>query len=161
MSKPSTPMWTRFWQKVVKTDECWNWVGCLDGHGYGQIYDRDQRHRKAHRVSYEFAHGAIPEGLHIDHTCHNRGCVNPDHLQAVTNKANIENRRGANRNNLSSGVRGVSWHKAAMKWSVSVTHNRVAHYGGLFVDLADAERAASQLRAVLLTNSLADLRSPK
>lgn len=157
MSKPRTPIETRFWPKVDKTDGCWNWTGTIDNHGYGQIFDAGKRH-KAHRVSYELAMGSIPSGKMIDHLCHNRACVNPDHLQVVTNKLNLENRRGANRNNT-SGVRGVSWHKGAGKWSVSVMHERKSHYAGLFTDLAEAEAAATALRSLLFTNNLADRRS--
>lgn len=43
----------------------------------------------AHRWSYEFHVGPIPEGLDLDHLCRNRGCVNPDHLEPVTREENI------------------------------------------------------------------------
>ncbi len=42
----------------------------------------------AHRFSYELANGPIPEGLQIDHLCRNRGCVRPDHMEAVTPRVN-------------------------------------------------------------------------
>jgi hypothetical protein len=44
--------------------------------------------RYAHRWSYEHFVGPIPEGLHIDHLCRVRRCVNPDHLEPVTPKEN-------------------------------------------------------------------------
>ena len=43
----------------------------------------------AHRFSYEFYKGKIPDGFQIDHLCRKRDCVNPDHLEAVTQKENI------------------------------------------------------------------------
>ncbi len=71
---------------------CWNWVGAINrGDGYGRIcsrYDR-QKHETAHRVVYETAVGAIPDGLDLDHLCRNRRCVNPAHLEPVTRQVNI------------------------------------------------------------------------
>jgi hypothetical protein len=43
----------------------------------------------AHRVSYEWAKGPIPDGMELDHLCRNPACVNPDHLEAVTHGANL------------------------------------------------------------------------
>lgn len=72
---------------------CWLWLGADDGgDGYGRIVVNG-RQRSAHRVSYELHRGAIPDGLHIDHLCRVRCCVNPDHLEPVTCGENI--RRGA------------------------------------------------------------------
>lgn len=78
-----------FWQKVARSDEasaCWLWVGAVSDTGYG-VY----RKAAAHRVSYELNIGPIPDGLHIDHLCRVRHCVNPAHLEAVTQAEN--NRR--------------------------------------------------------------------
>ncbi len=74
-------------------DECWEWTGSKRG-GYGQFmvksFGRGNCLRSpAHRVAYELARGAIPEGLLIDHLCRNRGCVNPAHLEPVTHRENI------------------------------------------------------------------------
>lgn len=109
----------------------------------------------AHRVSYEMAFGHIPDGMVIDHTCHNRKCVTPSHLQAVTQKQNLENRTGAMESSK-SGIRGVSWHKKARKWVAQVRHNQVTHYVGLFADIKEAEVAVIARRNELFTNNLAD-----
>lgn len=70
---------------------CWVWLRNKDGRGYG-VFQRKRKHIVAHRAFYEEAKGPIPSGLVIDHTCFNPSCVNPDHLEAVTNKENV--RRG-------------------------------------------------------------------
>ena len=67
--------------------ECWVWQKCRDEHGYGRIW-YDGKTRWAHRVAYAALKKAIPEGMTIDHKCHNRACCNPDHLEAVTQNEN-------------------------------------------------------------------------
>lgn len=83
----------RFWQYVRKTDECWEWTGNTSRLGYG-MFSLDGKSRSAHRVSYEWFVGTIPEGLEIDHLCRNRRCVRPEHLEAVSHHENV--RRGIN-----------------------------------------------------------------
>ena len=78
----------RFWAKVEKTDGCWLWTGCLQSEGYGQVRLWG-RALYTHRVSYELANGPIPVGLHIDHLCRVRRCLNPAHLEAVTHAENV------------------------------------------------------------------------
>lgn len=87
MTKPTAL--ERFWSKVEKTDTCWNWTGASIRGGYGMLLWRERR-RLAHRISYEIAHGdPVPDGLTVDHLCRNPRCVNPDHLEVVTNRENV------------------------------------------------------------------------
>lgn len=79
---------TRFDNKVNKTRGCWLWTAGTDCGGYG-VFRLNGKIRKAHRVSYEMAYGAIPNGLTLDHLCRTRRCVRPEHLEAVSLKTNI------------------------------------------------------------------------
>lgn len=146
----------RFWAKVEKTDTCWNWTGTTSN-GYGQYWLDGKGHR-AHRLSYAYAHGPIPEGMQIDHQCHNKLCVNPDHLRVVTGKQNCENVRGAQSNNASK-VRGVVWHKRDKRWQARVVHNMSTVHVGYFITLEEAEAAVIAKRNELYTHNDVDRRS--
>ena len=77
----------RFWEWVDKRgrDECWEWTGTRDHHGYGQMFigtiHKTRRAHKTHRLSYLIVHGEIPEGHLIRHKCDNPPCCNPNHLE--------------------------------------------------------------------------------
>lgn len=73
----------RFDLYVEKTDTCWLWIGSRTHDGYG-LFGADNRRTGAHRFSYEFHVGPIPDGLQLDHLCYVRNCVNPAHLEPVT-----------------------------------------------------------------------------
>jgi len=82
--KPASERFERF---VDRSGDCHLWTGGKAGKGYGSF-----NNGYAHRFAYEQSKGAIPDGLVIDHLCRVHACVNPDHLEAVTNAENI--RRG-------------------------------------------------------------------
>jgi hypothetical protein len=66
---------------------CWLWTGAVDLDGYGVAW-ASKTTKRAHRVIFEGARGAIPPGLHLDHLCRNTSCVNPGHLEPVTPREN-------------------------------------------------------------------------
>ena len=72
----------RFFDKVVKGPDCWQWVGCRTGK-YGQISYLGEM-IGAHRMSYIIHKGDVPEGMVVMHSCDTPLCVNPDHLSAGT-----------------------------------------------------------------------------
>ena len=80
------PKWERY--RVNEVTGCWVWIGSRMKNGYARLDGTG-----AHRVYYEHFIGEIPAGLVVDHLCERRDCVNPSHLEAVTELEN--NRRRA------------------------------------------------------------------
>lgn len=141
----------RFWNSVSKGYACWVWTGDLTPKGYGRFYVKEKQYR-AHRFIYEAEVGPIPEGMVVDHRCHNPACVRPSHLRAVTQKQNAENRAGSQVNSR-SGIRGVTWRAGRNKWRASCAHNGKDYHGGHFDTVEEAAEAVKQLRNRLHTHN--------
>jgi len=92
----------RFWSKVQKTDSCWNWTASTNEKRYG-LFRFNGKTSRAHRVSYILTFGSIDDTLIVDHLCRNRRCVNPDHLDLVSQKENILRGLSGKQNNHQSG----------------------------------------------------------
>lgn len=67
---------------------CWWWVGAVDAEGYGHVTINGKTQR-AHRAVLVAVGRPVPRNLTTDHLCRNRSCVNPAHLEAVSNKDNV------------------------------------------------------------------------
>jgi hypothetical protein len=72
------------------SDGCWLWTGAKHKFGYGCFAVVRCRSKSAHRVAYLLRHGSIPDGCVLDHLCRTPACVNPAHLEAVSQRTNVQ-----------------------------------------------------------------------
>lgn len=91
-----------FWSKLNTAGSCWEWTGCRNGDGYGEIL-RDRRPQKAHRIAWELTHGPIPGGSHVLHRCDNPPCCNQEHLWLGTPLDNARDKERKGRGNHAKG----------------------------------------------------------
>lgn len=84
-------------RSVIDANGCWVYQGAMGGEGYGQVRvvidgvpasDRANRYktRETHRITWEAENGTVPPKHHLRHTCGNRACCNPDHLELRANR---------------------------------------------------------------------------
>jgi len=84
-------MYKKFWDNVNKDGDCWEWVGSINGKGYGQLCLNGE-YKLAHRLSWEIHYGQIPKGMQVLHRCDNRCCTNPQHLFVGTHQDNMDDK---------------------------------------------------------------------
>lgn len=117
-----------FAAKVRPSDNgCLEWTGAISSRGYGRV-TIGKKTRQPHRVSYEWTVGKIKDGMILDHLCRNPRCVNPDHLEEVTNAENV--RRGNAGMNMSAKTHcphGHPYDDANTKWYDGRRYCRACH----------------------------------
>lgn len=91
----------RFWSRVEKSAECWEWCGARDKNGYG-LFKVGGRMRRAHRLALA-ATGVPIDGFYVCHRCDNPPCVNPEHLFLGTAQDNANDRDRKGRHSVQSG----------------------------------------------------------
>jgi len=102
--------------EVVTESGCWIWMSDLNNGGYG-LLKFGRKRELAHRISYREFRGSIPEGLELDHLCRVRCCVNPDHLEPVTKKENVNRSpRCLNKLSRTHCKRGHPWSEENTYW---------------------------------------------
>lgn len=140
----------RFFKRVDKTESCWVWAGTKRG-SYGIFSPSgpgpaSARRMAAHRFSYEAHTGPIPDGMVIDHICHNKLCVNPGHLREATRTENMWNLPGSKRGEA-TGFRNVNANGRG--FSVTVTKSGKERYFGTYRNVETAARVAEIARVDL------------
>lgn len=88
----------RFLSKIEKNNSCWIWTGSKTDQNYGLIW-LNGKYVRAHRVSYMLYCGTLDQKMVIDHLCKNTLCVNPEHLEQVTQSENVKRGNAGKLNN--------------------------------------------------------------
>jgi len=151
----------------VEIDEatgCHNFQGCLTSKGYGRIKYK-QRTVRAHRLSYMFAKGPIPDGMMVLHSCDNPRCINPDHLRVGTARDNWNDCVSRGRTPRSNAIITDPWEVANCKGGIDevaalygVGRTTVYRYRQKF--LSEKDPRQSNKRRAISTDGDAGVSSP-
>ena len=112
----------RFWEKVDKSGDCWEWLDYKQDAGYGRFWFEGKNHL-AHRMAYQLTVGEIPkgDGYHgtcVLHRCDNPSCVNPNHLFLGTQADNLRDAANKRRCIVPSSVGTANNHAKLTEYKV-------------------------------------------
>jgi HNH endonuclease len=125
------PLLARIMERVTidPVSGCWLYGGTLNDGGYAIIATSHSAQVLVHRAAYELLVGPIPDGLDLDHQCHNRDltcvggptcqhrrCINPEHCEPAKRKLNLQRGRQPDRTRAQSNA------KAALKGRTHCIH---------------------------------------
>lgn len=104
----------RFWSKVARDAECWEWRGGRMKKGYGVFAIADGVFIGAHRAAWILTHGPLPPGAFVCHACDNPQCVRPSHLFVGSALLNVRDMDAKGRRRTPRGEESAS---AKLCWS--------------------------------------------
>jgi hypothetical protein len=131
----------RFLRKVIKTDNCWLWVGAKHSHkGYGS-FSNGKKIVKTHRFAYEHFIGPIPENMCVLHKCDTPSCVRPEHLFLGSNQDNVDDKLSKNRH--PKGQICVN-SKLSDEQVVEIKKAQLSYYWGQNSDLANVYNVSNR-----------------
>lgn len=136
----------RFKRDTRRDGECLIWIGAKMPSGYGGLR-ANGKVVYAHRYAWERERGRIPDDRVIDHICHNRACVNINHLRLATARQNAWNKGGAMVTSR-TGVRNVSMTPYGT-YFIQLRSGGEAYCLHGYRTLEEARRDAEALRAEL------------
>ena len=134
-----------FAARAERRGDCLIWTGSKRANGYGVI-SVNGKSAGAHRYAWERENGPIPDGVQVDHVCHNRACVNVEHLRLATRSENNSHLQGA-KSHSGTGLRNVYAHKGG--WHVRLQHRGERHYLGTYPTAEEAAEVAARAREEL------------
>lgn len=107
---------------------CWLWESKLDKQGYGIKWIGGKAHL-AHLLVYEHEIGPVPKDKALDHLCRRRNCVNPAHLEPVSQSLNERRKRWRHRTRQKVCRNGHEYHR----------HGRLTPQGGKVCRICNGE----------------------